>query len=83
MQVEQVDSTAVSVCPVCRGTGIAFTREDVPKPEAATFCSVCDAGRKRWEATLRTLQDFESGSNGATEERSRISARGGAPQMYY
>ena len=82
MQVEQVDRTDVATCSVCRGTGITFTREDVPKPEAATFCSVCDAGRKRWEATLRTLQDFESG-NGATEERVKASARGGAPPMYY
>ena len=83
MQVDQADSTEVATCSVCRGTGIAFTREDVPKPEAATFCSVCDAGRKRWEATLRTLQDFESGNGLAEDNRVRVSARGGAPPMYY
>lgn len=75
------DFAAVPQCPVCQGTGIEFTREDVPKPEAAVFCKACDAGRKRWESMVKTLQDVDSESDSSDERRQ--AARAGAPEMYY
>ncbi|HKV38824.1 MAG TPA: hypothetical protein VJX67_06400 [Blastocatellia bacterium] len=44
------------VCPVCGGTGLVRCQDDQmlrPEPEVCGFCSECQSGQEKWDATLK------------------------------
>jgi hypothetical protein len=59
IESSQVDNKP---CLKCRGSGV-ITISDGPfealMREAGVFCTHCNEGRKRWEATLKAIQECE------------------------
>ena len=41
------------VCPACEGTGIVIPKNGEMPIQVGTFCSQCDEGSRRWQATLQ------------------------------
>ncbi|HYL98850.1 MAG TPA: hypothetical protein VEZ90_07835 [Blastocatellia bacterium] len=41
------------VCQGCEGTGIVIPKDGVMPIQVGYFCSECDEGSRRWEATIQ------------------------------
>jgi len=59
MPIDKEKSGSEITCEVCRDTGIVAAKDVESPREMGRFCSACDAGRKRWEATLRLIGETE------------------------
>ena len=59
MSTENEESTSEGSCKICRGTGVVAAKDVESPREMGRFCTECDAGRKRWEATLRLIGDSD------------------------
>jgi len=59
IESSQVEKT---LCMKCRGSGV-ITISDGPfealMREAGVFCTYCDEGRQRWQATLERIEACE------------------------
>ena len=53
------ESGSEGSCKLCRGTGIVAAKDVESPREMGRFCSACDAGKKRWEATLRLIGETD------------------------
>ena len=53
------ESGSEGSCKLCRDTGIVAAKDVESPREMGRFCSACDAGRKRWEATLRLIGESD------------------------
>jgi len=50
-------------CQECSGSGVVSVKGGPLTPlmaEAGVFCVDCDSGRRRWQATLRAIRDYEA-----------------------
>jgi len=59
MHIDKEQSGSETTCGVCRGTGIVAAKDVESPREMGRFCTACDAGRKRWEATLRLIGESD------------------------
>ena len=59
MPTNKEESGSESTCQVCHGSGIVNAKDVESPREMGRFCSACDAGRKRWEATLRLIGESD------------------------
>ena len=59
MQNDNVQSETPAICPECKGTGIVRPKDGVVIAEVGTFCTDCDEGRRRWDATLRAVSGLD------------------------
>jgi hypothetical protein len=46
-------------CPSCRGTGVVRPKDGPISSDAGVFCRECKDGRERWQATLKSIADYE------------------------
>ena len=46
-------------CPACRGTGVVRPKDGLISSDAGVFCLDCKEGRDRWQATLKSIADYE------------------------
>jgi hypothetical protein len=54
------NDAAQGVCKRCRGTGrISLIRIELPI-ESGVFCRDCDAGRQRWQAVSKLIDEIET-----------------------
>jgi hypothetical protein len=59
MPTDNEQSNAEGSCKICRGTGVVAAKDVESPREMGRFCTACDAGRKRWEATVRLIGESD------------------------
>jgi hypothetical protein len=46
-------------CTACRGTGVVRPKDGPISSDAGVFCLDCKEGRDRWQATLKSIAEYE------------------------
>ncbi len=46
-------------CPACRGTGVVRPKDGPISSDAGVFCVECKDGQDRWQATLKSISEYE------------------------
>ena len=46
-------------CSACRGTGVVRPKDGPISSDAGVFCLDCKDGRDRWQATLKSIAEYE------------------------
>ena len=59
MPIDNDEVRSETACKLCRGTGIVAAKDVESPREMGRFCTNCEAGRKRWEATLRLIGESD------------------------
>lgn len=54
------------VCQTCEGAGVVLPKkgDTFRVNDAGGFCPDCEAGKERWEATLKVVADLDSSLSG-------------------
>lgn len=56
---DKEESGSEGNCKVCQGNGVVAAKDVESPREMGRFCTACDAGRRRWEATLRLIGESD------------------------
>ena len=63
MYIQMVETEIVlerpTRCSACRGTGVVRPKDGPISSDAGVFCLDCKEGRDRWQATLKSIADYE------------------------
>ncbi len=48
-----------ALCPACRGTGVVRPKDGPLSSDVGVFCVDCKDGQDRWQATLKSIAEYE------------------------